>query len=167
MSKEVEPENQTEENAEPQGQTEPQGNAPQPEPQPKGRIEPQGEQEPHVDWKAEARKWEARAKENKAKADETNDRVSAVEAELEKTKLVMQISRETGVPPELIHGDTADELAASAKAASEWAASMAPGYPSDKGGSATAPTVTRESIEQIKDPIERIRARAEHADLYR
>lgn len=161
MSEAVEPKDQTEENVEPQGDT------PQPEPQPQGQNEPQGETEPRVDWKAEARKWEARAKENKAKVDETNNRVSAVEAELEKTKLVMQISRETGVPPELIHGDTADELAASAKAASEWAASMTPSYPSDKGGSATAPTATRESIEQIKDPLERIRARAEHADLYR
>jgi hypothetical protein len=34
------------------------------------------------------------------------------------------------------------------------------------GGEATPPTVTRESIEAIKDPVARVRARAEHLDFY-
>lgn len=152
------------ESQEPEAQAEPQGEA-EPEASETGQAEPQGA--PAVDWKAEARKWEARAKDNKAKADEAEERASKTEAELEKARLVTRIAQETGVPAGLIHGESAEELEASAKAAAEWAASLAPGYPSDKGGSATPPTVTRESIEGIKDPIARIRARAENADLYR
>lgn len=34
------------------------------------------------------------------------------------------------------------------------------------GGEATPPTVTRETIDAIKDPVERVRARAEHINLY-
>ena len=146
------------ENQEPEAQAKPQGEA-EPEASETGQEEPQGA--PAVDWKAEARKWEARAKDNKAKADEAEERAIKTEAELEKARLVTRIAQETGVP------ESAEELEASAKAAAEWAASLAPAYPSDKGGSATAPTVTRESIEGIKDPIARIRARAENADLYR
>ena len=133
------------ENQEPEAQAKPQGEA-EPEASETGQEEPQGA--PAVDWKAE-------------------ERAIKTEAELEKARLVTRIAQETGVPAGLIHGESAEELEASAKAAAEWAASLAPAYPSDKGGSATAPTVTRESIEGIKDPIARIRARAENADLYR
>lgn len=139
------------------------GSAAPPDRQP----EPQGETAETVDWKAEARKWEARAKENKGKADAAEGLARETRDELERSRLVMRISRETGVPADLIHGATEEELAASARAASEWAASMAPRYPSDKGGSATAAPVTRESIERIKDPLARVSARAEHANLYR
>lgn len=79
------------------------------------------------------------AKDNKAKADEAEERAIKTEAELEKARLVTRIAQETGVPAGLIHGESAEELEASAKAAAEWAASLAPAYPSDKGGSATAP----------------------------
>ena len=34
------------------------------------------------------------------------------------------------------------------------------------GGETTPPTVTRESIEAIKDPVERVRTMAQHLDLY-
>ena len=34
------------------------------------------------------------------------------------------------------------------------------------GGEATPPTITKEAIEAIKDPVERVRMRAQHLDLY-
>ena len=34
------------------------------------------------------------------------------------------------------------------------------------GGEVSVPTVTREAIEAIKDPVERVRMRAQHLDLY-
>lgn len=34
------------------------------------------------------------------------------------------------------------------------------------GGETTPPTITKESIEAIKDPVERVRARAEHIELF-
>lgn len=138
----------------PQSSTEPQEPT---EPQP--QTEPHGEPVASVDWKAKARLWEGRAKENKAAADQAA-------AELAKTKLALQVSHDTGVPIALIHGDTEEEMAASAKAASEWAAAMAPSYPADKGGSASAAPVTRESIDRIKDPLARLHARAANANLY-
>ena len=106
------------ENQEPEAQAKPQGEA-EPEASETGQEEPQGA--PAVDWKAEARKWEARAKDNKAKADEAEERAIKTEAELEKARLVTRIAQETGVPAGLIHGESAEELEASAKAAAEWA----------------------------------------------
>ena len=35
------------------------------------------------------------------------------------------------------------------------------------GGESTPPTITRESIEAVKDPVERVRLRAQHQDLYK
>ena len=34
------------------------------------------------------------------------------------------------------------------------------------GGEVSAPSVTRDAIEAIKDPVERVRMRAQHLDLY-
>jgi hypothetical protein len=35
------------------------------------------------------------------------------------------------------------------------------------GGEVNPPTITRESIEAVKDPVERVRLRAQHQDLYK
>lgn len=91
-----------------------------------------------IDWIAEARKWEARAKENATKArtneqaaarlaeiEEANkteaqklaDRLVAAEAkaqEAELRALRSDVSREKGVPAELLSGTTAEELNAAA-----------------------------------------------------
>lgn len=91
-----------------------------------------------IDWVAEARKWESRAKENAAKArtneqaaarlaeiEEANkteaqklaDRLAAAEAkaqEAELRALRSDVSREKGVPAELLTGTTAEELNAAA-----------------------------------------------------
>lgn len=76
-----------------------------------------------TDWKAEARKWEARAKENKAAADElasikaermtesekltaraekAEKELAALKAESERASAAQEISKETGVPVDLL-----------------------------------------------------------------
>lgn len=146
------------------------------------QTEPQG-----TDWKAQARKWEERAKANKDKADlwdaqqQAAPTVEALQAQIdemrqaqaqaekaaERTRALMEVSQATGVPADLLKGETAEELAASAQLVNDFVARNQPGYPSDKGGGSNGAAVTRESIESIKDPAARIKARAEHIDLYR
>lgn len=89
-----------------------------------------------TDWKAEARKWEARAKENLAKASENEqaaarlaelenenktelqraiDRAEKAEAardEFEQKALTAEVASEKGVPVDLLHGKTREELEA-------------------------------------------------------
>lgn len=65
-----------------------------------------------------------------------------------------------------MRADTAEELEAAAdKLAASYAARNL--YPSvTDGGANAAPAITVDSIEQIKDPLARVMARAEHIDLY-
>lgn len=127
-----------------------------------------------------SREWEKRAKANKkaldaALADDTTandltEQVDALKAELAQKDIELlraSVASETGVPVSLLVGTTADELKASADAVLEFAKVNRSTYPVDKGGAAGSTPVSRESIESIKDPLARIRARAEHADLYR
>lgn len=149
----------------------------------------QQQTEPHgTDWKAEARKWESRAKANAEKAkkwDEEEEKqktelqkerearekaeaeLNRVTAQAEHLKLVNKVSSETGVPADLLHGETEEELEKSAQAISDFAASKSPSIPSDKGGSPNQKPITRDSIESIKNQAERIRMRAQHIDLYK
>lgn len=152
--------------------------APEPaseEPKPR---EPQG-----TDWKAEARKWEERAKDNKAKADMWDERggdveglraqledarreADAAKADAERQRTAAKLSRETGVPADLIAGADESEMRKSAEAIAAFAASVPAAYPPDKGAGASA-RESRESIERIKNPVERVMARAQHIDLYK
>jgi hypothetical protein len=88
-----------------------------------------------TDWKAEARKWEARAKENisaasrlaeieeasKSEAQKLADRAAAAEktaSEKDRALLKLQVIVDYGIPKDyqdLVHGDTAEALAESAK----------------------------------------------------
>lgn len=143
--------------------------------------EPQG-----TDWKAQARKWEKLAKANKEKADKWDAQAQAAptveslqqqmdelraEADCqresaERERARYKVSQETGVPAALIQGDDEEAMAASAAAVAEFAKAQAPSYPADKGAGAQHAPVSRESIEQIKDPVARVNARAQHIDLY-
>lgn len=143
--------------------------------------EPQG-----TDWKAQARKWEKLAKANKEKADKWDAQAHAAptveslqqqmdelraEADrqresAERERARYKVSQETGVPAALIQGDDEEAMAASAAAVAEFAKAQAPSYPADKGAGAQHAPVSRESIEQIKDPVARVNARAQHIDLY-
>lgn len=133
--------------------------------------------------KAEARKWEARSKENKEKADRLDELESSseeaarkaqeaeaaasaakLEAEeaksaLERMSLVSRIAEEKSVPASLLVGDTEEALSASADALLRFVESSKPPYPQDKGGASSLKSLTP-SFDDIKDPVERIKARA-------
>lgn len=103
------------------------------------------------------------------KAVEERDRLKAkldkLEADAARAEAVARAAAEHGVSADLLSrmsGDV-DENAAYLK---EQMASVPKFGRVPDGGEATPPTVTRESIEAIKDPVERVRARAQHLDLY-
>ena len=137
-------------------------------------------------WKAESRKWEARAKENREKAEKWDEaeaagkgeleraqadaeaaraEAEAANAELSRMRAASAVSAETGVPAALLHGSTEEEMRSEASAIMAYART-APAYPADKGG-ASGGGPTKSSIESIKDPAARLRARAENINLYR
>ncbi len=150
--------------------------------EPAKTAEPQG-----TDWKSEARKWEKRAKENAEKADKWDERekdaptlenlqkqveslkaeAKAAKAEAEHRTLLANVSAATGVPTSLLKGDTEEELKASAEAIAAFAKTSGGGFPADKGGGAPSKPLTKDEIRKIKDPVERVRARAQNIDLYR
>lgn len=143
---------------------------------------------------AESRKWEGRAKENRAAVKELDElkkasmtdadrladaekRAEAAEAKVaeyerlrERADIVAEVAAEKGVDAEWLSrmaGDTREEIEGNAGfIASKLAGSHI--YPSvADGGSQGAPPITREQIDAIKDPGERVRMRAHHIDLYK
>lgn len=158
----------------------------QEEPEPHG-----AEAKPETDWKAEARKWEARAKENKGAADELQklkesqmteaERLKAeadsakaeaerLKAQSARDKAVKEAARANGVDADLLalmSGDTPEEVEANAATLKAKLDAM-PIYPSvaDRGA-APAPSASKEQIEKINDPVERVRQRAAHPELYK
>ena len=103
-------------------------------------------------WKEQARKWEKRATENQAAADEleqlkesqkselqkaqdaaktAKDELEKLKAERETEKARAKVSAETGVPADLIAGDTEDEMRDFAKRLAEhYKSDAAPVVPS-------------------------------------
>ena len=156
--------------------------------------EPNGEAQ-EVDWEAKyrealrhSRQWEDRAKANKEKADafdkledekkteleKATERIAALQAEVdgfrsaeEIRKAREEVARETGVDPSLIRGATREELEAHAAQLAAFLKVAKPGFPKDKGGAKTPPPITVDEIEKIPDQMARVRARAEHIELYR
>lgn len=169
---------------------------PQIDPQPANPdTEPQPAAEPHgndpagdpIDWKATSRQWEERSKANLKKAEdleesnatlqanlaEATKRAEAAEAkvtEMEtaaaRDRAVNAIAAETGVSAAILarmSGSTEDEIRANA----EVVRATMPIYPTTReGGSGPAPTVTKESILKIENERERLKAIADHADLF-
>ena len=140
-----------------------------------------------TDWKAEARKWEARAKANNAandelealktqsaadiaaavkRAEDAEAKAAQLEAAAARDRAVNAIANETGVSAAVLgrmSGDTEEEIRANAQVVR----STMPVYPTTREtGNGNAPTVTRESILQIKNERERLKAIAEHSDLF-
>ena len=87
-------------------------------------------------------------------------------AAAERDRARYKVAQATGVPASLLQGDDEEAMTASANAIAEYAKAQDPSYPADKGAGAHHAPVSRESIEQIKDPVARINARAQHIDLY-
>lgn len=142
---------------------------------------------PEIDWKAEARKWEARAKANSAandqlealktqsaadvadavkRAEEAEAKAAKLEAAAQRERAVSAVAAETGVSAAVLGrmaGETEEEIRANAQVVR----SAMPVYPTTRdAGGASAPAVTRDSILQIRNERERLRAIAEHADLF-
>lgn len=141
-----------------------------------------------------SRTWEDKAKRLKEKADRFDEleaasktdaekmadaqkRAEAAEAELakykadaERAELVSEVAAAKKVDADWLSrmsGTTREEIEANADFVLR-KLKGAPIYPVVKDGGGGAPAgVTKEQIEAIKDPRERVRARAKHIDLYR
>lgn len=153
-------------------------------------VEPHGAEQgsaPEPDWKTTSRKWEGRAKENKEEADglraenatlqadlaevtkraeEAEAKAAQLEAAAARERAINAIAAETGVSAAVLGrmtGETEDEIRANAQVVR----STMPVYPTTREtGRGNAPAVTKESILQIKNERERLKAIAEHADLF-
>lgn len=140
--------------------------------EPKEQAEPT---EPTTDWKANSRKWEDRAKSNKEQLDATlkeleelkasqdtniTEQLEQANAKIAELKLKIKVSKDTGVPVELLQGSDEEAITASANALTSYAQSFAKSnaaYPLDKGGAAHS---TAGNVEDIADPVARVQARA-------
>lgn len=97
--------------------------------------------------------------------DKLKSQLDAMEAEKARADAVMKAAEEHGVDAGLLSrmsGDV-DENAAYLK---QTMANAQKYRQVNDGGEIVVPPVTRESIEAIKDPVERVRMRAQHQDLY-
>jgi hypothetical protein len=86
------------------------------------------------DWKAHARTWERRAKADHKQLEalteaingkdttieELRSQVAALEAQAARAKLIAAAASEYGVPADLIHGDTEDEIKQVAQRLADW-----------------------------------------------
>lgn len=140
--------------------------------EPKEQEEPK---EPTTDWKANSRKWEDRAKSNKEQLDaalkeieelkasqatNATEQLEQANAKIAELQLKIKVSKDTGVPVELLQGSDEDAITASANALTSYAQSFAKStaaYPLDKGGAAHS---TAGNVEDIADPVARVQARA-------
>lgn len=136
-----------------------------------------------------SRKWEGRAKSNadkakqydalaqqtadaQAAADEAKANAAKLQGELDAANRSLAVSRiaaEKGVDAEILAAMSAEDEDGITANADKLAASYAARklYPSvTDGGASAAPAITADSIEQIKDPLARVMARAEHINLY-
>ena len=137
-----------------------------------------------------SRKWEGRSKANAEKAkqydalakQQADAQAAADEAKADAAKLkdelaaanrslaVSRIAAEKGVDAEILAAMSAEDEDGITANAEKLAASYAARnlYPSvTDGGANAAPAITADSIEQIKDPLARVMARAEHINLYK
>lgn len=95
------------------------------------------------DFKAKAAQYDELQEANKTELEKAMERASKAESELEslrtekaRRELLDKVSKETGVPADLLKGETEEELAESAKQIAEFAKANEPGIPKDKGGAA-------------------------------
>ena len=102
------------------------------------------------------------------------ERAEKAEAEAKSLKeakahadMIARVSRETGVPADLISGADEAQATAAAQAIAAYAKASSTVAPADKGGAAKSKLVTKSDIDSIKDPVRRVRARAEHIELWR
>ena len=119
-----------------------------------------------TDWKTQARKWERRAKQYKAKLDTVGKepeakqddtsgstdegdlakRIAELEAENQQLKaagerrtLMERVAKETGIPSSLLHGDSEEELRATAESLKQWASTLGRNTPTSLGSEPDTP----------------------------
>jgi hypothetical protein len=106
---------------------------------------------------------------NKSELEKAQAAYQSAQKELDELKARAAISEtrsrvaaETGIPAELITGDTEDSMRAQAEAIAAYTESKTSSYPADKGGAATGnAAMTEDEIRKIKNPAERVRLRAQ------
>lgn len=132
--------------------------------------------------KENSKKWEKRSKSNFSNLRESEnekktaeERIAALEAELAESKAkdarlaaAQVVAKKSGLAVDavlLMQGETEDELTESVNAIK----AVMPTYPVIEVGKQdiTPTAVTAESIRKIKDPVERVRERAKHQDLFK
>lgn len=143
---------------------------------------------------AQSRKWEQRSKDNaaaakeldemrkqsmsdaeraeseKARADKAEAKLAEYEHERERAAIVAEVAAAKGVDAEWLGRMVGDDRKAIEANADYIAAKLsgAPIYPSvPDNGHSKAALITREQIDAIKDPTERLRTRAQHLNLYK
>lgn len=143
---------------------------------------------------AQSRKWEQRSKDNaaaakeldemrkqsmsdaeraeseKARADKAEAKLAEYERERVRAAIVSEVAAAKGVDSEWLGRMTGDDRKAIEANADYIATKLSgqPIYPSvPDRGQAKTPPMTKEQIESIKDPRERVRMRARHIDLYK
>lgn len=154
------------------------------------KAEPQGKAE---DWEAkyrellkDSRKWEDRAKRDEDAAKKWREQQEAGKSEVDKlTEQVIALTKENdqlktaeqqrlwaaevaeakGVPVAVLRGSTKEEMESHADAILSSGLSMHSGVP-DKGETA-APSITREQIMAIKDPVQRVKAISENLEKFK
>lgn len=117
------------------------------------------------DWKAHARTWERRAKADHKQLEalteaingkdttieELRSQVAALEAQAHRAKLIAASSSEYGVPADLIHGDTEDEIKEIAQRLADWRGTTAtPAVPAlaDSGAGVFPPRASSLSLDE-------------------
>ena len=117
------------------------------------------------DWKAHARTWERRAKADHKQLEalteaingkdttieELRSQVAALEAQAHRTQLIAAAASEYGVPADLIHGDTEDEIKEIAKRLADWrGTTAAPAVPAlaDSGAGVFPPRPSSLSLDE-------------------
>lgn len=117
------------------------------------------------DWKAHARTWERRAKADHKQLEalteaingkdttieELRSQVAALEAQAHRAKLIADAASEYGVPADLIHGDTEDEIKQIAQRLADWRGTTAtPAVPAlaDSGAGVFPPRPASLSLDE-------------------
>lgn len=117
------------------------------------------------DWKAHARTWERRAKADHKQLEalteaingkdttieELRSQVAALEAQAHRAKLIAAAASEYGVPADLIHGDTEDEIKEIAQRLADWRGTTAtPAVPAlaDSGAGVFPPRASSLSLDE-------------------
>ena len=125
--------------------------------------------------KGKAEKYDAAEEASKTELQKEQERSANLQKQLEalqkadaERQLKEKVSKETGVPMELLRGDTEEDLKAQADAILKFAKPGQPSYPTVRDGGETriSNNITKEDILAIKDDRKRLKAIRENIELF-